>query len=186
MSSSSGKYLVVLFLTLGALYLACAGWVRVDIQTALKESTKAEQPAKPVEFEGMTFRSEAARNHFIATREAETYFRWILKLPNQVSLIITAMSFGFLGGVTKLLFAAASPNSQPIRAVTTLPLSTMTGLVILAISFALPAALTASEVTIRPLLFLCLLGGIFSNHLLFWLQEQFEKVFERKTKSDKL
>jgi hypothetical protein len=178
----------VIALTLLALYLASAGWVRVELQTALRESGKAPRADTQVEFEGMTFANEAARNRFLAIREAETYFPWTQKLPNQVSLIITAMSFGFLGGVIKLLFLTVSSDPEPVRTYASLALSAMTGLVILAISFALPAALTEAEVTVRPvvLLFLCLFGGIFSNHLLLWLQEQFGKLFERKTKTEKL
>jgi hypothetical protein len=170
--------IVLPVLVLGALYLAAAGWTRVETYRLLKEHGQAHQ----VVFEGLNYDTEADRDFVIARRDAEAYFPWTFKLPQSVSLIITATSFGFLGGVIRLLFDIVQSNALPRLPFTSLALSTMTGLLVLGIAFALPSAITTSDVSVRPvvLLFLCFLGGIFSEHLLLWLKDHFQSFFRRK------
>jgi hypothetical protein len=176
--------IVFAFLAIAGVYVAGSGWVRVEVRTALKQGT-IKAPI-PVEYEGITFASEEDRNRFIAWNEGKKFVPWAFKLPYPVALLITVMSFGFLGGVIKVLFQLAHGDREPVRPWITLPLSAMTGLLVLAVSYSLPAAITTSDATVRPvvLLFFCLLGGLFSRHLLLWLSDQFEKVFERKSKDE--
>lgn len=171
--------IVVFILALAALYLAAAGWTRVEAYRLLKEHSPSPQQ---VVFEGMNFANEADRDFVIAKRDAEAIFPWAFKLPQPVSLLLTATSFGFLGGVVKLLFDIAQMDPSPRQPFVSLALSTLTGLLVLGIAFALPSAITSSEVTVRPvvLLFLCFLGGIFSQHLLLWLRDHFEASFPRR------
>jgi hypothetical protein len=169
--------IIIFVLAVIALYLAAAGWTRVEAYRLLKEHSQSAQ----VVYEGMNFANEADRDFVIAKRDAEAVFPWTFKLPQSVSLLLTATSFGFLGGVIKLLFDIAQMDPSPRQPFVSLALSTLTGLLVLGIAFALPSAITTSEVTIRPvvLLFLCFLGGIFSQHLLLWLRDHFEAIFPR-------
>ena len=136
-------------------------------------------------YEGVNFANASDRDFMIAKRDTEAFFPWAFKLPQSVSLLLTATSFGFLGGVIRLLFEIrqGEPSKQPF---VLLALSTLTGLLVLGIAFALPSAITASDVTVRPvvLLFLCFLGGIFSQQLLLWLREHFESYFPQKAPKD--
>jgi hypothetical protein len=170
----------IILTAVAALYFAAAGWVRVDVETRIKQTAEAASSG-PVQLEGVTFASGLDRDRYVAVRDAQAYFPWTLKLPHPVSLLITAMAFGFLGGLLRIVFNLAHSPSSFEKPFVNLAFSSLMGLVALGISFSIPAALTTSEVTLSPvvLLFLCLLSGAFSKHLILWLEEQFKKMFQR-------
>lgn len=178
------KVAAILVSTLLALYLAAAGWTRVEWQTTLKQTRTAAKLESPVIWDGVPFASSQERDNFLARKKAEEYFAWTLGLPASISLFISAMSFAYLGGIINLLLRLAYPDPRLKQPYMALLLSPMVGLLILAASIVIPSALTFSEVTVRPvvLLFLCLLGGMFSKYVIGIIEERFEKAFDLQTK----
>lgn len=173
--------IAIVFMTLAALYLAAASWVRVELENVAKQESSGAVKV-PVEFEDIPYASAAARDRYILRRDATAYFPWVFNLPHAASLMVAAMSFGFIGGVIRLLHLIVS-GSDLGHVYARLCLSALTGLVVLGVTYSLPAALTITDVNVRPvvLLFLCLLAGICARHLILWLQDQFGKAFERKS-----
>jgi hypothetical protein len=168
----------LVILVIAALYIAAGGWVRVEIQTSIKQSS-VNKLLGPVEYEGVTFASEAARDSFIALKNGSRYFPWTFNLPYPVSLLITALSFAFLGGVIRILFEATQEQSIRRRPVfASLAFSAMSGLLVLGASYTIPAILSMSDVTVRPvvLLFLCLLGGLSAEHIFLRLEGHIKKA----------
>ena len=164
-----------------ACYCAAAGWVNVEMAAALREN-KASDISKPIIFDEVQFVSEDALRRYQTARKANNWFPWMVDMPDPIALMITALAFGTVGGVTRVAFDAIS-NTTPLngRSFAILGLSSLMGLLVLGVSFVIPAALTVSEATVRPvaLLFFCLLGGIFYDHIFIWLKERIEKLFER-------
>ena len=169
-------------LVIVAVYLAAGGWVRVEVWQTLKSGTV--EKATPVVYENITFASEKDRDNYIAWNSGRTFFPWAFDLPYPASLLIATTSFGFLGGIIRVLFDASSGQSGHLKISNTLALSSMTGLLVLGAYYTIPVLLTTSDIAIRPpvLLFMCLLGGLFSHHWLSWLRKQFEKLFEINSK----
>lgn len=173
--------LLVIF-SLGAVYLALAGWVGVEVDAALREKKSSAADKIPVKVNGIEWESEDDfwKNEIV--RRARLIFPWGSDLPKPVNLFLTAVSFGYLGGMMRVLYDLSFRNSEiDNKTLYRLGLSSFSGLLILGLSYTLPSALTASDVSLKPitLLFLCLFAGLFSEQLLLWLQGQFEKMFPR-------
>jgi hypothetical protein len=164
-----------------ALYLAAAGWVRTELQATIKE-THTSTVSKPVIYDGVSFATAQERDRYLARLDAEMFFPWTLRLPGPVSLLMSSMSFAYLGGVIGFLLRLAYPDPALKDRYAALVLSPLIGLVVLAASIVIPSALAFSEVQVRPiaLLFLCLLGGLFSKHVVEAIQKRFEKAFDLK------
>jgi hypothetical protein len=174
--------MIFILITGIALYSAAAGWVNAELIAALKEN-RASEVSKPVIFKDIQFVNEDALKRYQAASVEKEWFPWMLDLPEPVALLVTALSFGLLGGVVRTLFDSIK-NNVPLSKSSfgILLLSALMGLLMLGASYVIPAALTISETNVRPvaLLFLCLIGGVFYDHMFSWLKKQFEKVFEIK------
>jgi hypothetical protein len=173
-------WMIFILITGIALYSAAAGWVNAEVSAALK-ANRASEVSKPVIFENRQFRNEhALKIHLLASAERK-WFPWMVDLPEPVALLVTALSFGLLGGVVRTLFDSIK-NNVPLSKSSfgILLLSALMGLLMLGASYVIPAALTISETNVRlvALLFLCLIGGLFYDHMFSWLKKQFEKFLK--------
>jgi len=170
----------LLCITLAALYCAAAGWINAELNAALKEN-KTTKVIQPVIAHGIQFVNEDALKRYDQAATARGWFPWMVDLPQPLALFITTISFGLVGGVMRVVFDALHNNvALAGHTFARVFLSGLTGLLVLGISFVIPAALTFSEATVRPvaLLFLCLIGGIFYDHLIGWVKTRLEKIFE--------
>jgi hypothetical protein len=172
--------LVLLIITALGLYCAAAGWVNADLNAAVKEN-KTSEVVQPVLAHGLRWVNADALKRYETAYEARQWFPWMVNLPHQVALLITAISFGMIGGVARVGWDAIGKKVDlGIQSLGVVFLSGLAGLVILAVSYVIPAALTISEGTVRPvaLFFLCLVGGMFYDHIYSWLKKRLEKLFE--------
>jgi hypothetical protein len=100
--------------------------------------------------------------------------------------MITAISFGILGGIANVLHKAIKGFPQTNQRLVFKPLfGAFIGLMVLGITYVLPAILTVNEDSVRPiaLAFLCLYAGAFSNHVYVWLEEKIKTLFTLEKES---
>jgi hypothetical protein len=112
-------------------------------------------------------------------------FAWTYNLPASLPLFITAIAFGILGGIANVVYKAIGGEVQTTQRLVLKPLfGGFIGLMILGISYVLPAVLTVNEDKVRPisLAFLCLYAGAFSNHVYLWLEDKIKSVFSMDIK----
>ena len=176
---SSILIVLLSILTILALYSAAAGWTNVELETALQQKAPAGA-SRPVVYEGIQLASADALDRFRMVEKAKSWFPWIIDLPEPIALMLTALAFGAIGGVIRVTFDAVSNTSQVNgRSFAVVALSSLTGLLILGVSFVVPAALTVSDAKVRPvaLLFFCLVGGLFFDQIFAWLRKRIEGMF---------
>jgi hypothetical protein len=172
---------VLLLITVVALYVSLAGWVNAELHAALKEN-KAGQVPRPVTYNEIEFVNEDALKRYEVALQAKKWFPWMVDMPQPVALLVTAMSFATVGGVIRVVADGTRGVKQlGPQSFATVFLAALTGLIVLGVSYIVPAALTISEGTVRPvaLLFLCLVGGVFHDYVFEWLGKRIKKVFER-------
>jgi hypothetical protein len=170
----------ILCITVIALYCATAGWINAELHAALKEN-KATAVSQPVIYHGIQFVNEDALKRYEQAAAAKEWFPWMVNLPQPLALFLTTISFGVVGGVIRVVFDSLHTKvGLDGSSFGRIFLAGLTGILVLGISYVIPAALTFSEVTLRPvaLLFLCLIGGIFYDHLIAWVKTQLGKIFQ--------
>lgn len=179
-----GSLLALGLVLLAVLTCAAAGWLKAERDTALEQNRAGDHADVPVIYEGLKFASRAALDrHLRAENLKQVLPAWYIGIPSSWTVTLTAMAFGCIGGFIRILYDLVQ-SKTPItsQSAAAISLSALTGLLILAFSIVIPSALTVSEVHLRPsvLLFLCLIAGIFSEHIIGWAKERVEKMFERK------
>lgn len=93
-------------------------------------------------------------------------YPYILKLPTVLSFLITAMCFGMMGAIAKVIndiIQARNKVEDTINLLLIPLLGAFIGLIILGVSYALPTLLTNENISLKPIsiVFLSLFGGIY-------------------------
>jgi len=173
------KWAIVVFIIILSFissYIALYGWVGIDLNAAIEKS-RATPTKEPVIYKGINYESEDVVKIIMRYEIAEYIFPFIYKIPNPICLFFAAIAFGYLGGLIKVLYDIIRINKGiSCKTLCSLAMSSLSGLLILGISYVIPSALTASDITLRPLtlLFLCLFSGLFSEQTVSWLQKLYE------------
>jgi len=112
-------------------------------------------------------------------------FPWVDALPSFVANVITACSFGMLGGIISIIkrVALLKENLSDINCFAIPVLGFFTGLVVLGLNYIIPTILVSGNTQIRPisLLFLCLFAGVYANEFYSFLTKTIgDKVFNNK------
>jgi hypothetical protein len=110
------------------------------------------------------------------------FYPWLEKLPDIISLLFTCGSFSLLGSflfITRNIISNRSKVSI-IKYPAIVLSSLLTGLVIMGLSYLLPIVLINDGGKIRPiaLMFLSLVGGMYSNTLYKKLSKYVENLLE--------
>jgi hypothetical protein len=187
MSPESRRWLSCIFaaaLGLLSLYMAMAGWVVAEFDTATAEAGASNSHGeKEYFYHGHSFANRAEALAFIDDQKVAEFFGWVYSVPESLPLLIASFFFGVLGGITSVLFAAS--GSEPIsnRFIVFKPLFGGTiGLLVLGVVKIVPAALTKEANATRPIavVFLCLFAGAFSDHVHLWVKQNVEEIFKIK------
>lgn len=175
-----GAILALLVMILGSLYVGVGGMERVELIRMSKEA--ALKPEKQIEYGKETFYNPESLNVFKSEEKVEQIFPWIKLLPSFAALALTAVSFGMLGGATRVVKELVI-NSTSLEIESVFKYSAfgfLIGIMILGVSYILPAALTQeADIQLDPstLLFLCYFGGLFSLRFFTWIEGFFERIF---------
>jgi len=156
-----------------------------SLNAAIDESraaSKAKGPAEPFEYKNVTYESKEVAKIIIRYEIAEKIFPLIDKMPNPICLFFSAIALGYLGGLIKVLYEIIRLNIEVSSStLCSLAMSSLSGLLILGASYVIPSALTASNVTLKPLslLFMCLFAGLFSEQTVSWLQKKYGPIITK-------
>lgn len=171
----------VVVLGLVSMYFACAGWVIANLDKEIVTSSKqADGQGTNVVYQGIAFADIYEARKAIEQEKVSTWFSWVYDVPASLPLLITAISFGILGGIANVIHKAIGGEQQSNPRIALKPLfGGGIGMMVLGITYVLPAALTVDNGHVRPvsLAFLSLYGGAFSNHVFLWLEEKIKTVF---------
>jgi hypothetical protein len=178
------KALVAIALILWALaglYFGMAGWVKVEAD-AVTEAAWKTPTGKPVEYKGVVFNSVEDLRAFQARSQAESsIFGWIIGLPAPLPVVISALGFSVLGSIFRVLWQCRATQRWPGPGDILLPqaLGMLMSLLLLAVSYLLPAALTVDGQTLRPasLIFIALFAGAFADLVYTWVESVAKKLF---------
>jgi hypothetical protein len=169
-------------LTVVCLYVSSAGWVKVDFEGFLKKNKEVPTTTKaPSELHGIAFKSDDAMKKAVEFEKAEKFCGWIFALPDVIALGVSALAFGFLGGILGIFKKLYYNKELYSERIFVYPFFTaLSGLLVLGLAYVVPSVLTSSEVALRPvgLIFLCLLMGAFADEFFSWAQAKVKKLLE--------
>lgn len=179
--ASTIAIVVVVILGIVSMYLAAAGWVIANLDTKIStETKKSNSTEEGVVYQGVSFANIYEARLAIEREKVTTIFQWVYGIPASLPLLMTALSFGFLGGISNVIYKAIGGEVQTNQRVLLKPFfGGFIGLMVLGITYVLPAVLMANGDSVRPisLAFLCLYAGAFSNHVYLWLEEKIKSIF---------
>ncbi len=182
------KYIPVLVLSLWlliGLYFGLGGLTKARLDETLlnleQDKEKLVKDTINITYDDLDFSNQYEFQYYREAESVEKIFPWTMQLSSFFILIITALSYGLLGGVVSLIkeivFDRKVANEQQVWSVPVLGL--LTGITVLGISYLLPTVLVKNGGEIRPvtLMFLCLFGGMYSRNLYEKLNGYFNKIF---------
>jgi hypothetical protein len=181
----------ILFATLLGIasgYFSAAGWVIANLDNEVSEKTdESGKKSGEVVYQGISFSSIYDARAAIDKDQITSLFKWTYNLPASLPLFITALSFGILGGIANVIYKAIGGEVQTNQRVVLKPLfGGLIGLMVLGMTYVLPAVLTVDNSKVRPvsLAFLSMYAGAFSTHVYLWLEEKIKTLFALDKKED--
>lgn len=163
------------------LYFGVGSFAVKTLQKATPAGTHQQQPY--YFYDGLSFASEADLKAFLSERRSSKAFPWVFKLPVEVTILIISFSFGCLGSAIWEFRAIlrAAPDWVPHPTLLLHPVfGGFIGLMVVFISFVIPAALAVGDYSLRPesLAGLAMFGGLFSEKAFLWIKAKAETLFQ--------
>ena len=154
------------------LYLGSGGFIILQNEQSYEKAFTLER--KEVVYESINFYNKEV---MIAAREQEliiSIYPYATKIPSFLSFLLTAISFGIIGALGKVINDSIQ-NGTNFKDAPNLLLIPMQGgiigIIILGISYTIPIILTNENITLKPItiVFLSLFGGIFFLNFYSWI-----------------
>lgn len=171
--------ILILFLII-ALYFGIGGLIILENDLKYEKAKTLEK--KEVYYNNkIKFHNKEVMNAAIQQDHILKIYPYAKQLPSAMSFIITALSFGMIGSIGKVINDSIKNKVRLSETINLLliPLQgSIIGLIILGISYVIPLLLTSDDVSLKPItiVFLCLFGGIFYLDFYNWLEEIFKKM----------
>lgn len=167
-------------------YTGVAGLIHDEHQRQQNAIEESGDPGTHVVYDGIEFTSQSHLLTYLNELKGDRLFWWTDAVPELLMLAISSCGLGAFGGVISIVRLVAFKN-VPIEETNyiALPfLGFLLGMVILAISYVLPALIVSdSDLEIRQTTLMCfsLFVGLFSKSFLIWLEITFGNYL-KKTK----
>jgi hypothetical protein len=167
-------------------YIGVAGLIHDENQRKLNAIEESSDPGTHVEYDGIEFYSQSHLLHYLNDLKADNYFWWTESMPELLMLAISSCGLGAFGGVISIIRLVAF-RQVPIEETHYISIPFMgflLGMVILAISYVLPALIVSDEnLQIRQTTLMCfsLFVGLFSKSFLIWLEITFGNYLKKNT-----
>lgn len=180
----------IFFIILAAsVYFGTGGFLILQNDQAYEQAKELKQ--MPVEVDGICFYN---REVMIAATQQDLILKiypYALNIPSFLSFIITALSFGIIGSIGKVINDIIHGERQlnDFPNLLLIPLQgAFIGLIILGISFAIPVILTSENISLKPIaiVILSLFGGIYYRNFYSWITNILEKTLFVKKDPDKI
>lgn len=154
-----------------------------QIEKAREAEGKKEKSVKSED--GIKFKNQERFELYCEEINTMKLFGWILNAPSFLILVVSSCELGAFGGVIHLIRDISFNRIAPYDTQFLIRpfLGFMTGMVVLAISYLLPAILiTDSDIQIRQTTLMCfsLFAGLFSNSFYMWLENRFGTFLKTK------
>jgi hypothetical protein len=182
------KSIIVLFIwTTLAIYAGISGICKVKLEEdlfalKLKQEELLKKPSPIASLNNVPFDNEYNYKYYILIRQYLQIFPWFEKVPIMLGTFFTAMSFGLLGAIAKIILSIVKGQISPVSArIWSEPvLGIFVGIAVLGLSFVLPNILIISTDTIRPLtlMFLTFFCGLYAEKFFDILSNLFSKFFK--------
>lgn len=172
---------------LAGLYLGSAGWARAELEETISVEVRSDVEDGAIQCGIVITKNMEECLAFERSRMTESLFPWVSSLPVFFGFLIMALGFGAVGGVIAVLRRAASGEQSLENLYITLPMfGSLVGVLVLGMSYLLPAALVSAGGNLRPtsLLFLTLLGGVFSGQVIDWIESWMTDLFPSRVARD--
>jgi len=132
----------------------------------------------------------SSKEKMLAYREqylAEQIFPYLDKLPSFLNFFLTSISFGIIGAFSKVINDSIKKGEPPQGMVNLFLIVTqggLIGIIVLSISYIVPALLIADGVQLKPLtiVLLSLLGGVFYLEFFEWLESRIRNNIQKPDK----
>ena len=176
------KNAITLLVLLAALYLGAGGLSILQNQQSYERASMLER--NEVWFKGISFQNKEIMETAIQQELILRVFPYASKIPSIISFIITAISFGSIGAIGRVINDSIVKQTRlwDNKNLLLIPIQgALIGLIILGISFTIPVVLTANETTLNPvtIVFLSLFGGIFYLNFYKWFLDVLDKYISK-------
>ncbi|GEM_PF-854307 len=179
------RVLIVVFWLIPSLYFGVGGYISIDLMDQkTKYLISPSDSLINVAIAGinMDFKNYEHFKYEVNYQSSKNYFPWIDDFSDTFSVLVTALSFGIIGGLTRLLKQICFDEDKSILTVKVLSiplLGMLSGIIMLGFSYLLPTLIVSGDQSIRPttLIFLTLFAGLFSRKFYAWLNRSFDKIF---------
>lgn len=176
------KHIAVWFYFVLFIYIGTGAFIGADLHVTLTSKLPTESSLSQYKYKGVVFKSEEVVKEVVKRETVGKYFPWILDLPLTATVLLLAFCSAAFGGIIKIFREIAIDHKDILD----IPITYLSffagslGLMVLGVSYLLPAALTASKNTPRPIaiMFLSIFAGIFCENTMEWLEKQNKKLFK--------
>jgi hypothetical protein len=178
------RNILIAIVAIIALYFGTGGFIILQNEQLYEKANTLEK--NEVSYNGVVFYNKEIMN---AARQQELIigiYPYATKIPSILSFILTAVSFGIIGAIGKLINDSiqAKTKLKDTNNLLLVPIQGgIIGIIILGISYTIPILLTNDSVSLKPvtIVILGLFGGVFYLRFYSWFTEVIDKiVFERK------
>jgi len=181
------KPVIVLMLwVLIGLYFGVSGVARLkmeeDLETLKMRQDTLTKKQIDIEVNEISFTDEYSYEYYTTIGPYVSLFPWFFNVPSIIGIFLTAMSFGLIGSIGRLVLQITKDKltldkakiwSEPV-------LGIFIGIAVLGLSYVVPNLLVADAGTIRPvtLMFLTFFCGLYSQEFFEILSNFFSKFFK--------
>jgi hypothetical protein len=183
------KNTIITLIFFGALYFGTGGLIILENEQkyekaiALQQKVAKFNKAKYFSLNKTKFNDKEVMKCAEQQNLISTIYPYYDVLPDALNFIITAICFGIIGSIGKVINDTIQ-NQAILYKKTNLLLipcqGGIIGLIILGISYTIPIILTTENVTLKPItvVFLSLFGGIFYEKFYQWFLKNLNDVFK--------
>ncbi len=179
--SKATPILVIIGWLIIGLYFGSGGITRLENDNLIKKTSNSTDTSQVI-YNKVSYKNKNELISQLEHDEMDTIYPWVDSIPSFVAYLITACAFGLLGSITHIIYqivlkdielAALKYWSSPV-------LGTLTGMLVLGISFVLPNTLFSTDAEIKPstLMFICLFCGLYSVQFYKRMENSFTKIFK--------
>jgi hypothetical protein len=173
--------ILIVWLALG-LYYGISGYLAIDVNSNLKAVNELRGDTTSVVIEDTKYKSPRQYSLIKDKEQIANTFPYLQGIPDNLCVVLAALSFGVLGSITLLFKELAFDTNVSIAnsRIFSIPLLGMlSGLFILGLTYLIPTIFVSGDNAVRPevLVFLSLFAGLFCGQFYEWLNGSFIRIF---------
>ena len=178
------KNVIISLMLIIALYFGSGGFIILENEQKYERAIVL--PEKTAKYKGIPFYNKEV---MLTAKEQELItkiYPYSKRIPSTLSFILTAMAFGLIGSLSKLINQCLSDKTKlsETENLFLIPFQgALIGLIILGISYTIPTFLTNESGSLKPItvVLLSLFGGIYYKNFYTWLSSLIKKTIFKPT-----